>query len=76
MNKIRYIQKINKMSNYYLIIPIENIPNNILRVLNFQSPPPGILLPDEEIKDELKEHELLTEEYTIDVNSYELLADG
>lgn len=76
MNKIRYIQKINKMSNYYFIIPIENIPNNILRVLNFQSPPPSILSPDEEIKDELKEHELLTEEYTIDVNSNELLADG
>ena len=64
------------MSNYYLIIPIESIPNNILRVLNFQSPPPSILSPDEEIKDELKEHELLTEEYTIDVNSYELLDDG
>ena len=59
------------MSNYYLIIPIENIPNNILRVLNFQSPPP-----DEEIKEELKEHELLTEEYTIDVNSNELSSDG
>jgi hypothetical protein len=76
MNKIRYIQKINKMSNYYFIIPIENIPNNILRVLNFQSPPPSILSPDEEIKDELKEHELLTEEYTIDVNSNELSSDG
>jgi hypothetical protein len=66
----------NKMSNYYLIIPIENIPNNILRVLDFQSPPPSILSPDEEIKDELKEHELLTQEYTIDVNSNELLANG